>query len=101
MSLRHVCATGLVTLAAAAPASATSSHCTPLPSSRDWYAFTSLHQSGIGCDSARTLALHYFRHTHLDGWSCTHTLVPPRSTRFSCFNNAAHHQTVAGSWYVH
>jgi hypothetical protein len=100
MSVRLALATALVALACAAPASASSSHCTPLPSSRDWYTFTSLHQSGIGCASARTLALHYFSHNHIDGWSCTHTFAPPRRTSFSCFKTSDHHQTLAGSWYV-
>jgi hypothetical protein len=59
-----------------------------------------LHESGIGCHSARQLALDYYRHGRITGWSCTHT-VRSRTVSFSCFNTTHHDQTLAGSWTVH
>ncbi|MFL5844224.1 MAG: hypothetical protein ACJ762_05980 [Solirubrobacteraceae bacterium] len=98
MSPRHVAAAGLLALVCAAPAAASSAHCSvPLTNGFSW---SSLHETGIGCEAARTLAQHYQRNGHLEHWTCSHR-VSGRSVSFSCRHTLQTHQTVAGSWHVH
>src|SRR4051794_29342894 len=98
MTIRLACALVLPALACAVPAAASSAHCTPPVSSRA--AWQSLHESGLGCDTARTLALHYYANGRLTHWRCTST-VRNRYVSFTCQNEADHGQTLAGSWNVH
>jgi hypothetical protein len=98
MTLRIATATVLLVLASTVPASASSAHCTvPKSSGAVW---AGLHESGIGCDAARTLALHFFAHNRLDGWRCDQQ-VRNRYVSFTCFRSDDHHQTLGGSWHVH
>jgi len=88
----------LAALAFAAPAVASSAHCTvPTSSLAAWQ---SLHESGIGCHSARQLMIDYYKHGRITGWSCSNR-ISGRHVSFSCFNSAHHNQTLAGSWTVH
>ena len=88
----------LAALALAAPAAASSNHCS-LPRV-DGFTWSSLHESGIGCDAARTLGVRYLRHGRLEGWSCSHR-IHGRFVQFTCYHASNHHQTLAGGWAVH
>jgi hypothetical protein len=97
MSLRHALATVVLALACAAPAGASSNHCTPPHDTA--VVWQSLHESGLGCHSARELGLAVRKHGRITGWSCSHR-VSGRYVSFSCFHQTNHHQTLAGSWNV-
>src|SRR3954453_23923896 len=98
MSLRLASAAALAALACAAPAGASSAHCTPPKYAG--FAIHSLHESGIGCDTAAAYVVHYLRNGHINHWSCSTDLRGTRGVLLTCFKTADHHQTLASGWTV-
>ena len=86
-------------LLGAVPAHASSSYCDP--PRRNGFDFSYVHESGIGCHSARQLVLVYLSNGHITGWNCSHQLRPPRRTILTCYNAAHHNETLGASWNAH